>query len=345
MRVTICKRQIDTRSYLYTDTGNSFMQPGTIHFVISTENCLAIGGHFYSPVTLDRTLMSMVFERYVGPSITNTTHTTCGSTFMRMLCYLDSAMGAVGNGGGIWMPEAREFAHIIVIVAYLDQLAPFEYEDRTGDVSLESEDEGLVLPESVKSKKKTESTLDLTPFVGLMDTGLATIYTESIPEVWQNTAEFTHDFTYVTDTLIPEVLEKAITRYPSIMKEIMSVENVLLNYGKAFDEQIDNNYKSQKPFTRSKLLLDLYKEYSEELGDYTPQHYANFKDEQYTFRALDDSEETDESDSDSSSSSSSSSSCSSTSSSDSSDDDGDDTGDDSGSGDGMPVDSDDVTMM
>ena len=118
------------------------MQPGTAHFVISTEDCLAVGGHFYSPGTLDRTMMCMVFERYVAQNITNTAHTKCGALFIRKLCYLNSAFAYANEKDSLWLPTARELAHMIVITAYLDQLAPFEVEDLSEDIQRDPEDDG-----------------------------------------------------------------------------------------------------------------------------------------------------------------------------------------------------------
>lgn len=49
------------------------MAPGTPHFFITLEDCLAVGGHFYSCAgpLLFRTMMSLVSERFLGLSWTD----------------------------------------------------------------------------------------------------------------------------------------------------------------------------------------------------------------------------------------------------------------------------------
>ena len=50
------------------------MRPNTVHAVITTKDCLAIGGHFYNRNTFDRTLDAAVIEHFFGNTITNTQH-------------------------------------------------------------------------------------------------------------------------------------------------------------------------------------------------------------------------------------------------------------------------------
>jgi len=48
------------------------MRPGTPHFVVTLEDCLAVGGHFFSMCTMQRTLRSLLAEHYLGNVLTNT---------------------------------------------------------------------------------------------------------------------------------------------------------------------------------------------------------------------------------------------------------------------------------
>ena len=57
-----------------TDDLHSYMPPGTAHFVATVEHCLCVGGHYYSPLTMAKTLLSLVDEACVGSLITNTHH-------------------------------------------------------------------------------------------------------------------------------------------------------------------------------------------------------------------------------------------------------------------------------
>ena len=61
------------------------MRPGTVHVVITTEHCLAVGGHFYCQSTLQRTLQAMVYEHYFRKYITNADHPTSPILLFKML--------------------------------------------------------------------------------------------------------------------------------------------------------------------------------------------------------------------------------------------------------------------
>ena len=54
----------------------SIMHPGTVHAVMTSEHCLATGGHFYSNCVMFETLRSLVIEHYYGHLTTNTEHDT-----------------------------------------------------------------------------------------------------------------------------------------------------------------------------------------------------------------------------------------------------------------------------
>lgn len=272
----------------FTVVLRSFMQPGTVHFVISTEDCLAIGGHFYSPGTLDRTLMCMVFERYTAPNITNTAHTKCGALFMRMLCYLHVAIGSGTEEDAVWFPNDRELAHMIVITAYLDQLVPLDHEDPSENPPLDSEDDDLPIPATRKpketSKPEDPSILDISL------EGIATFHPDRIPEVWQKTEEFLHDFNFVSNDVIPELVTAAVAHMPGLIREIVEAENTLLKYGKAFDDQMPDEKSEEDPlpFVRSSVLRNLYEDSEETDVDGDP--YDCISDSDYTFPVTEDEE-------------------------------------------------------
>jgi hypothetical protein len=61
------------------------MRPGTRHFVVTVEDCLAVGGHFYNKETIDRTAISIVYQHYLGVSITNTEHSDAVFILMKLV--------------------------------------------------------------------------------------------------------------------------------------------------------------------------------------------------------------------------------------------------------------------
>ena len=62
------------------------MRPGTWHFVITLEHCLALGGHFYNKENFVASLQSLIYEHYFGKWITNTAHPTSPVIFFKTLC-------------------------------------------------------------------------------------------------------------------------------------------------------------------------------------------------------------------------------------------------------------------
>jgi hypothetical protein len=50
------------------------MRPGERHHVITVEDCLAIGGHFYNRENFDRTAINMIHQHFLGAVISNTEH-------------------------------------------------------------------------------------------------------------------------------------------------------------------------------------------------------------------------------------------------------------------------------
>jgi len=52
------------------------MRPGTAHCVITLEDSLCVGGHFFSSLVFSRTLFACIAEHFVGDSTTNTEHSS-----------------------------------------------------------------------------------------------------------------------------------------------------------------------------------------------------------------------------------------------------------------------------
>jgi hypothetical protein len=50
------------------------MRPGTVHAVVTIEDCLAMGGHFYSAANYIDTLKAIIVEKHIGNKLANTQH-------------------------------------------------------------------------------------------------------------------------------------------------------------------------------------------------------------------------------------------------------------------------------
>lgn len=60
-------------------------RPGTIHFVVTLEqDCIALGGHYYSKSTFTNTLKAHITEHFFGTSITNNEHSECGIILFKL---------------------------------------------------------------------------------------------------------------------------------------------------------------------------------------------------------------------------------------------------------------------
>jgi hypothetical protein len=63
------------------------MQPGTRHFVVTVEDCLAVGGHFYNADNYDRTAANIIYQHFLGRSISNTEHSDATFLLMKLVHY------------------------------------------------------------------------------------------------------------------------------------------------------------------------------------------------------------------------------------------------------------------
>ena len=61
------------------------MPPGTLHFVITTKDCFAVGGHFYNMGCMPLTMEALVTEHFFGNEWTNTEHPTVPIILFKLL--------------------------------------------------------------------------------------------------------------------------------------------------------------------------------------------------------------------------------------------------------------------
>lgn len=121
------------------------MQPGTPHFVVTVEDCLALGGHFYNKETFSSTVHSIVLEHYMGLALTNTDHPTVPLTLFKLLSeykalmkpsqgptlmegsfqlYLPFKCASSSYVKSGLLPLATELATLVVLVDYINKLEP-----------------------------------------------------------------------------------------------------------------------------------------------------------------------------------------------------------------------------
>lgn len=247
------------------------MPPGTIHYVVSTKDSIAVGGHFYSAKNLLQTLYAMIVEHFVGHLTTNTAHSRCGILFIKMLSYITAvsrrnmAWEAAGRDmtcgyGTAWLPATDEIATLIVIISYLDQLEPSEVAD--------TEDNAF---KTIRERRREAAALGNDPSG---DKALSAIYypreklvsynpksnslsvnKEAIPEVWQITAAFHKDFKFAVEVLIPEYIEEFGTS--ELIEEIEEVESTLFYHCEAFYTQLEHTTQEGRTIRMSQRLQDL----------------------------------------------------------------------------------------
>ena len=104
------------------------MRPGTPHLVLTFEDCLAVGGHFYSTATYELSLKSIMHEFYAGTVITNTHLPTAPIYLLKTLSYYHSWMESLGDDS--WKEkfaprfDARRLAALLVCCWYVPELPP-----------------------------------------------------------------------------------------------------------------------------------------------------------------------------------------------------------------------------
>ena len=104
------------------------MRPGTPHFVLTAEDCLSVGGHFYSTATYELTLKSVMHEFYAGNVITNTHIPTAPIYLFKTLGYYHSWMHSLVDDS--WDTQfaprfnADRLAALLVTCWYVTELPP-----------------------------------------------------------------------------------------------------------------------------------------------------------------------------------------------------------------------------
>ncbi|KAH8108505.1 hypothetical protein DFH11DRAFT_1820838 [Phellopilus nigrolimitatus] len=117
---------------VYLQPGDDLiMHPGTIHSVITLEDCFAVGGHFYFTGLFGQTLRAMVIEHYHGKWITNTEHTRMPLLLLKALVgFADIYLSNIRRQTlADRFPDMAQLSYLLVIVRHLDQLGPELPED------------------------------------------------------------------------------------------------------------------------------------------------------------------------------------------------------------------------
>jgi hypothetical protein len=61
------------------------MRPGSRHFIITVEDCLAIGGHFYNANNFNKTACAIMLQHFMGTTIVNTEHSEAVSHLIKLV--------------------------------------------------------------------------------------------------------------------------------------------------------------------------------------------------------------------------------------------------------------------
>lgn len=107
-----------------------FMQPGTPHYVITLEDALAIGGHFFNLPTIEYTLRAMLIEHFFGTSVTNIAYPQAAIALMKLVDHLVDVYDSSCHKRQVRMEvkniKVSSVACLCVLVRHLDQLYPEE---------------------------------------------------------------------------------------------------------------------------------------------------------------------------------------------------------------------------
>lgn len=128
------------------------MRPCTKHFVVTTKDCIAVGGHFYSALAFNDTMMAMIVEHFAGDVVTNNQHSKSPLILFKLAEHYRSTMKTtketpkgVHNFAKIKtknktshsrlaherfaytgiLPSHYQMACLVMIVLHADQLVPY----------------------------------------------------------------------------------------------------------------------------------------------------------------------------------------------------------------------------
>jgi hypothetical protein len=61
------------------------MRPNTRHYVVTVEDCLALGGHFYNRNNFSRTATGIIYQHFSGVATSNTEHSNATFILMKLV--------------------------------------------------------------------------------------------------------------------------------------------------------------------------------------------------------------------------------------------------------------------
>ncbi|KAF8576933.1 hypothetical protein K439DRAFT_1622480 [Ramaria rubella] len=113
------------------------MHPGREHLVYTLEDSILRGGHFYSKVTLQRSLKAGL-QDWWGCSSTNTEHLASESILYRLVQHYSHCLAMKDDDDNVHMdlPEDDELAALLAIVMCPEEFEPEMVEDEQGEVIL-----------------------------------------------------------------------------------------------------------------------------------------------------------------------------------------------------------------
>ncbi|KAF8575368.1 hypothetical protein K439DRAFT_1623638 [Ramaria rubella] len=112
------------------------MRPGREHLVYTLEDSILRGGHFYSKVTLRRSLKAGLQEHWWGCSSTNTEHLASESILYQLVQHYSHCLAMKDDDDNVHvdLPEDDELAALLAIVMCPEEFEPEMVEDEQGEV-------------------------------------------------------------------------------------------------------------------------------------------------------------------------------------------------------------------
>ncbi|KAL5522155.1 hypothetical protein ACEPAF_7597 [Sanghuangporus sanghuang] len=100
------------------------MPPGTVHAVLTLQDSLALGGHFYNFGTMESTAISLIREHYFGQYLTNTEHPKAPLLLMKGFMALMNSDYDSKTSLDESEPDLRQLAILMSTLFNLDELNP-----------------------------------------------------------------------------------------------------------------------------------------------------------------------------------------------------------------------------
>lgn len=108
-----------------------YLRPGTPHFVITLEDSMAVGGHFYSMPSMKSTLRAMMLEHYFGGTVTNSAHPQSPIALVKLLDFFVDIFDPARRKDNrevrneLWSSIDRKMiSYLCLTIYHLDQLEP-----------------------------------------------------------------------------------------------------------------------------------------------------------------------------------------------------------------------------